>query len=165
MRVGRSFDLLILIAAGLVTVEAMLLIMQGHSLTISGLGELSSILLTILSVQVILICGVANVIIVCRRLNIIKSAKLQNLALSTFILSGIVLTIEGLAAINISLNVQGAMASTSSMLAGLQLFCLGALVIINFTVSEDKPALPMGMPSSVILLFLLSLLPAAFLIA
>ena len=165
MKGSRSFDILILMAGGLVVAESVLLILQGHYLIVSGLGELSSSLLLVLSVQVIVACAVVIAIVVCRRLNIIKSAKLQNLALSAFILSGIVLTIEGLAAINISLNVQGAMASTSSMLAGLQLFCLGALVIISFTASEDKPTLPMEMPSSVILLFLLSLLPAAFLIA
>lgn len=164
-QVKKAFSMLILLTGGLVLVEFVLLLVRENSLISSEIGAISSTTISILTVQVVITCLVILVIIALSLFPRMQEVtKIQNVLQMILFIAGIVLAMEGLAAINISSTALGENAQFAVMLAGLQLFCLGALVISSYIVAGKKINLLADISGYAALSMMLLLLPAAFLI-
>jgi hypothetical protein len=164
--VKKAFSMLILLTGGLILVEFIMLLAQGNPIVSSEIGAISSTIISILAIQVVITCLVILGIIAPSLFpGKQEVTKVQNVLQLILFVAGIVLAVEGLAAINISSTILGEVAQFAVMLAGLQLFCLGALVISSYIVAGKKINLPADISGYAALSMMLLLLPAAFLIA
>jgi len=83
----------------------------------------------------------------------------------TPLIVGMVLAVEGLAVINIFNLVISSTVSLMVIMMGLQLFCLGLLSMATFIVERGMGSyLVRRVPTFIVLVFFMLLLPAAFLI-
>lgn len=164
-RTGRLFNVLIVVAGALVAVESTLLLLSGYSFTSKEFGTIGPATLSLLAVQIIIFCAMA---IAASALTFapkpIMPDKTQNVAHLASFAIGATLAAEGLAAINISFTLMSSIAATSTMLIGIQLLCLGMLVMFGNLLSERPGRLADLTPRLNALILILLLFPAAFLI-
>jgi hypothetical protein len=154
------FGLLIALAGAVVSTECMLLIGGRYSFDTGPLGVLDPSILTALAVQVVAMSVAAVALTAALMVPALKrSASFSRFSHLALLHLGIVLAAEGIVAVNLS-----AAASTTALMAGLQLFFLGALVVSSTLVGEGRRALSRVNPGYAVLLFLLCLLPAAFMV-
>ncbi len=76
---------------------------------------------------------------------------------------GLILGIEGLVAINLSGFIVSGTTSTIMVSTGLMLFTLGVLSMVSYELNERKSSLHRSTPFVAAILFILLLLPPAFL--
>lgn len=165
MQPQRMLDMLVLLTGGLISLECMVILTSPFSLRIDGLGTLAPSTVGLLAIQMIVLCLVALLatafLIMPGSKRTDRATKIAHLVA---LFSGVLLSIEGLATINVSTTISSAASSGVIRTAGLQLFCLGALVISSFIVAEGRPSLPKGISEYAVLMVLLLMLPAAFLV-
>lgn len=155
------FGLLIALAGAVVSAECMLVIGGRYSFDAGPLGVLEPSVLTALAVQVVAMCVAAVALTAALMVPALKrSVPFSRFSQLALLHLGIVLAAEGIAAVNLS-----AAASNTAVMASLQLFFLGALVVSSTLVGEGRRALSRANPGYTVLLFLLCLLPAAFVVS
>ncbi len=164
-RARRLFNVLIVMAGALVALESIILLFSGYSLTSIEFGTIRSGTLFLLALQVVMFCAIViatSALTFARKLQVAEETR--RTILNILFIIGAILAVEGVAAINISFTLMSSVATTSAMLAGLQLFCLGMLVMFGNMLSGQTLELTSPSPRHIALIFILLLFPSAFLI-
>lgn len=164
-RTERLFNVLIMAAGALVALESTMLLLSGHSFTSEAFGTIGPAALSLLAFQIIIFCAMA---IAASALTFAPGMQMTErvqkaIRLASFMI-GAILAVEGLASINVSFTLMGSIAVTSAKLIGIQLFCLGVLVMFGNMLSERPRGLTDPSPRLTALMFILLLFPSAFLI-
>ena len=156
---------MMLLAGVVLAAECALLLFFTSPIALKSHATISNELLILLLVQM-MILGIALVLYsLMRKTKLISFLAEHPWMGQVPMIVGIVLSIEGLAVINIfNLVVDGTL-SLMAIMMGIQLFCLGLLSMTVFVVEHGTGSYFIrGTPTLNVILFFILLLPAAFLI-
>ncbi len=166
IRMRNLFGIFTLISGALVSAGALTYLFDPYYVYSGDLGLLTPAALSVVFAQLLAVSLLLMTITALLMLPVLpKTERVLNALYLAAGLAGAVLAAEGLALINVSITSTDSFGSITMMLTGSQSFCLGGLAISGVIIAEDKPRLLKNAHGYTALMFLLLLLPAAFLLA
>lgn len=161
----KALNLLVLLTGCVLMFQCLMVRIYVGPITVAGIGRLGAGTISLFLLQVI---GLSAVLVALAAVDIVPklAAMVERLKVVKYLtlVLGIVLSLEGLALINLSSAITAGIGSSVPLLIGIQLFCLGILSISSYVAANRGAPLIKGIPNHVVLLFLIFLLPAAFMI-
>jgi len=153
-----------LLASIIVAFEGLILMTQILPASFVGLGVLSRGTISLILIQIVFLSCIIGIFswvsltdIDGRFRGYLKHASIVSFG------CGLVLSVEGLVAINLSGFIITGTISTIMISIGLMLFTLGILSMVSYVLNERKSSLHGSVPFVAAILFTLLLLPPAFL--
>ena len=153
-----------LIASALVAVQGLILMTQISPASFEGLGTLSIETISLILFQIVVlacIVGVFSLISLLDKDGLFMSHSI--FAPIVLFIVGLILSVEGLVAINLNGSIITGTTSTLMTAIGLMLFTLGVLSMVSYVQNERKSSLHGPAPYIAAILFILLMLPPAFL--
>ena len=153
-----------LLASIVVAFEGLILMTQILPASFAGLGVLSIGTVSLILLQIVILSCIIGIFswVSLTDMNGRFRGYMKHASIVSFGF-GLVLSIEGLVAINLSGFIITGTTSTIMLSIGLMLFTLGVLSMVSYVLNERKSSLHGSIPFVAAILFILLMLPPAFL--
>jgi len=163
MRPRTLSRIMLLMASALVAVQSLILMTQISPASFVGLGALSIETISLILLQIIIFSCILGIF--CLRSLLDKDGRFRgrfgNISIVSFAI-GLILSAEGLVTINLNGSIITGTTSILMICIGLELYTLGILSMTSYVQTEKEATLHGSTPFIAAILFILLMLPTAF---
>ncbi len=156
---------MLFMAAILVAGQILFLMMNIFPASFEGLGALSSTTISYILLQMVILACIVGYIAWSGAVGKDKQpmSALSLVSILSFV-AGLILSVEGLIAINLNESIISGTTSTIMISTGLMLYTLGVLSMVTFVQNERISRYSISAPFVALVVFTLLMLPPAFLL-